>query len=185
MVWLLPHPPPVSKLERRHTGRLRKRDNLRTGKGKAGAKSYDGEKAWSSGLSLNTLCKHPFSVIGTRGKPGVHSRSHASPPPPPSYRFLDEFGHIRFYIPRGIIYWGSSSGSRGQIHSLCLRGYSHSGTGLPYRPYSLCSLAGRYDKTLCPELTLSPQSGSMNLATVQQTSLHRSRRTLHEYGIDP
>jgi hypothetical protein len=30
MIWLLPHhllPPPVSKLEQRHTGRLRKRDN--------------------------------------------------------------------------------------------------------------------------------------------------------------
>ncbi len=26
-------PPPVSKLERRHTGRLRKRDNMRTGEG--------------------------------------------------------------------------------------------------------------------------------------------------------
>ena len=44
-------PPPVSKLERWHTGRLRKRDNLLTGEGEGGkewAKSYDGEEAWSS-----------------------------------------------------------------------------------------------------------------------------------------
>ncbi len=41
-------PPPVSKLERRHTGRLRKRDNLLTGEGGGwgGVKSY--ERAWSS-----------------------------------------------------------------------------------------------------------------------------------------
>jgi hypothetical protein len=31
-----PAPSPVSKLDRRHTGRLRKRDNLLTGKGKGG-----------------------------------------------------------------------------------------------------------------------------------------------------
>jgi hypothetical protein len=30
MIWLLPHPSPVSKLDRRHTGRLWKRDNLPT-----------------------------------------------------------------------------------------------------------------------------------------------------------
>ncbi len=45
------HLSPVSKLDRRHTGRLRKRDNLLTGEGGwggGGAKSYDGEKAWSS-----------------------------------------------------------------------------------------------------------------------------------------
>jgi hypothetical protein len=42
---------PVRKLERRHTGRLRKRDNVLKGEGeegRGGAKSYDGEKAWSS-----------------------------------------------------------------------------------------------------------------------------------------
>ena len=42
-----PSPSPVSKLDRRHTGRLRKRDDLLTVKG-GGAKSDDGEKAWSS-----------------------------------------------------------------------------------------------------------------------------------------
>jgi hypothetical protein len=52
MNWLLPHPlPPVSKLHRRHTGRLRKSDNLVTGEGEGGergAKSYDSKEAWSS-----------------------------------------------------------------------------------------------------------------------------------------
>jgi hypothetical protein len=35
MIWLLAHPlpPPVSKLDRRQTGRLRKRNNLLTGEG--------------------------------------------------------------------------------------------------------------------------------------------------------
>jgi hypothetical protein len=47
---LHPSPVTVSKLDRRHTGRLRKRDNL-TGEGGGegdGAKLYDGEKALSS-----------------------------------------------------------------------------------------------------------------------------------------
>jgi hypothetical protein len=35
-------------LDRRHTGRLRKRDNLLTGEGGSRAKSYDSEKASSS-----------------------------------------------------------------------------------------------------------------------------------------
>jgi hypothetical protein len=51
IIWLLlnPLPPsPVTKLDRRHTGRLRKRDNLLTGEGGGGAKSYAGEKTWSS-----------------------------------------------------------------------------------------------------------------------------------------
>ncbi len=55
MIWLLAHPPPVSKLDRRHTGKLRKRDNLllgggrgKGGRGWARAESYDRKKAWSS-----------------------------------------------------------------------------------------------------------------------------------------
>jgi hypothetical protein len=44
----LPHPSPVSKLDLRLKGRLRKRDNLLIGRGGGGAESYDGEKAWSS-----------------------------------------------------------------------------------------------------------------------------------------
>jgi hypothetical protein len=49
MIWLLPipFPPPGIKLDRRHTGRRRKRVNLLTGEG-GGAPSCDGEKAWSS-----------------------------------------------------------------------------------------------------------------------------------------
>ncbi len=41
-----PHPP-FSKIDRRHTGRLKKRDNFLTGEGEGvegGAKSYDGKK---------------------------------------------------------------------------------------------------------------------------------------------
>jgi hypothetical protein len=45
-----PPRPPVSKLHRRHKGRLRKRDNLLTGDvgegGGRGAESYDRKKAW-------------------------------------------------------------------------------------------------------------------------------------------
>jgi hypothetical protein len=52
MIWLLGHPLPpslVSKLGRRHTGRLRKRDNLADGRGGGrGAESSDRKKAWSS-----------------------------------------------------------------------------------------------------------------------------------------
>ncbi len=54
---LAPPPPPsyrppfpVSRFDRRHTGRLRKKDDLLTGEeggGGGGAKSFDGEKAWS------------------------------------------------------------------------------------------------------------------------------------------
>jgi hypothetical protein len=45
-----PPPSPVSKLARRHAGRLRKRDSLlaREGGGGGGAESYIDEKAWSS-----------------------------------------------------------------------------------------------------------------------------------------
>jgi hypothetical protein len=56
MIWLLPTPSPlspVSELDRRHTGRLRKRDNLLTGVGEGGggeANSYAKEenRKWSS-----------------------------------------------------------------------------------------------------------------------------------------
>jgi hypothetical protein len=51
MIWLLPTPSPVSKLDRRHTDKLGKRDNLPAvegaGGGGGGARSYDGEKASS------------------------------------------------------------------------------------------------------------------------------------------
>ncbi len=57
LYYLAPPPPPphfshhYSKLDRRHTGRLRKRDSLLTGEGGGvggGAKSYDSEKVWPS-----------------------------------------------------------------------------------------------------------------------------------------
>ncbi len=47
-----PPPLPVSKLDRRHTGRLRKRDNLLTGERRKGVgeepNTCDHKKAWSS-----------------------------------------------------------------------------------------------------------------------------------------
>ncbi len=51
MIWLLAHPPPpstVSKLDRRHTGRMRKRDNLLTWKGGGEGEEPNHKKAWSS-----------------------------------------------------------------------------------------------------------------------------------------
>jgi len=47
---------------------------------------------------------------------------------------------------------------------LCLGDEVNSGIGLSYRPSSPCSLASQNDNPM-PELTLSPQSGSMNSAT--------------------
>ncbi len=54
MIWLLPHPlpSPVSKLDRRHTGRLRKRDNLLTEEGGRRRESLVFYK------SFNTLCSN-------------------------------------------------------------------------------------------------------------------------------
>jgi hypothetical protein len=43
----------------------------------------------------------------------------------------------------------------------------YSGKWLSYLPASPCSLAGRYDNFMS-ESTLSPQSGTMNLATIVQ-----------------
>jgi hypothetical protein len=44
------------------------------------------------------------------------------------------------------------------------------GIGLSYRPASLCSLAGRYDNPML-ESTLSPQSGTVNLASGSRVSV--------------
>ncbi len=52
-----------------------------------------------------------------------------------------------------------------QIHSLWMGHIVDSEIGLSYQPASLCSLAGRYDNPM-PKSTLSPQSGTMNLATL-------------------
>jgi hypothetical protein len=54
-------PSPVSKLYRRHTGRLRKRDNLLAGGGGwGGAKSDNGEKVWYS-LNHSILSAYKFT----------------------------------------------------------------------------------------------------------------------------
>ncbi len=61
-------PPPitVSKLDRRHTGRLRKRDNLLTGEGVGGgwgAESYNCQKTWSSVNHSILSGQHPLTGI--------------------------------------------------------------------------------------------------------------------------
>ncbi len=59
MIWLLLRPIPLSTRQARHTGRLRKRDNLPDGRGGGGGggdKSYDSKKPWSSTYkSFNTV----------------------------------------------------------------------------------------------------------------------------------
>ncbi len=67
MIWLLPPPSPVSEFDRRHTGRLRKRDILLRGVwgGGGGAYSYDGEKAYESFNTLWSLDKiRVFHILG-------------------------------------------------------------------------------------------------------------------------
>jgi hypothetical protein len=74
-----PPPPPftgVSKLDRRHTGRLRKRDNLRTGEGGGDgreAESYDPKKTWSS-LNQVILCAVQCTVHIDYANHKVHIR---------------------------------------------------------------------------------------------------------------
>ncbi len=68
-----PTPDPLSqvrKLDRRHTGRLRKRNNILLGDGGQGGvggdKSYDGEKAWSSvNHSIHLWLTGRFSLLPT------------------------------------------------------------------------------------------------------------------------
>ena len=67
-----PTPSPLSgrKLDRRHIGRLRKRDNLPTEGGReerGGAESYDGENAWSS-VNHSIIGKLDGRHIGRRRK---------------------------------------------------------------------------------------------------------------------
>ncbi len=79
-----PHPLKFSKLDRRHKGRLRKRDDLLTGeRGEGcggGAKSYHGEKAWSSinHLILSgyivALCDHEECVSREQREHGEKSQ---------------------------------------------------------------------------------------------------------------
>jgi hypothetical protein len=71
----LPPPSPVSKRDRQHTGRLRKRqlaDGRERGGGGGGAKSHRSEKAWSSinhsilfGYKCIVSIKLIYRVLGT------------------------------------------------------------------------------------------------------------------------
>ncbi len=63
-------------------------------------------------------------------------------------------------LPNGTLRQKSSCS---QIHSPRLGDKVESGIGLSYLPANQCSLAGRCDNPM-PELTLSPQTGTMNLA---------------------
>ncbi len=75
VVWFGSSPTPVSKLDRRHTGRLRKRDNFLTGEGGRGGwprgKSYDRKEAWSS------IIHSILSISGSKplSLPGVYVRA--------------------------------------------------------------------------------------------------------------
>jgi hypothetical protein len=79
MIWLPPtssgSPKSVSKLDRRHTGRLRKKDNLETLEGWGGAKSYDSEKAWPS-INNSILCGLYLGFLFL--SPETYSRIHRS-----------------------------------------------------------------------------------------------------------
>ncbi len=69
MIWLLPHsfPPTVRKLDRRHAGRLSKRDDLLTGEeggtGWGWSHAYDGEKAWSFVKLFNNLWRAVSEIV--------------------------------------------------------------------------------------------------------------------------
>jgi hypothetical protein len=78
------------------------------------------------------------------------------------------------------------SHSCSKIHSPWLEYIFDSGIGLSYRPASLCSLAGRYDNPV-PELTLSPQSGTMNLSTgfFADFTVQLCRRQCHSKIANP
>ena len=68
MIWLLVHPlplSPVSKLDRRHTGRLRKRDNFLKGQGTRGwarRRIIRRKKSWSS-INYTILTVSPIKII--------------------------------------------------------------------------------------------------------------------------
>jgi hypothetical protein len=79
----VPRPPsPLSpQLDRRHTGRLRKRANLLTGGGRdgRGAESYDRKKAWSSVIFNSLWCglRHTQSCPEGLGEGGEVQRHDA------------------------------------------------------------------------------------------------------------
>ncbi len=87
MIWLLPNPSPISKLDGQYTGRVRKRDNLLTGESGGGwgrGQILRPRESLVFNKSLNTLWfnPNPFGVKITfsawAGEPNF-----AMPPPPP------------------------------------------------------------------------------------------------------
>ncbi len=73
MIWLLAHPLPfshVSKLDLRHTGRLKKRDNLLTGEGREGVGEEPNHtttrKPGSLYLIQYRLLAHPLSPLSSQ-----------------------------------------------------------------------------------------------------------------------
>ncbi len=80
MIWLLAHPlppSPISKLDRRHTGRLRKRDNVLTGGWGEGEgeeqNQYDRKKAWSS-ITIKYFLEGQFNSSKSGGNKRVTER---------------------------------------------------------------------------------------------------------------
>ncbi len=66
-----PPPPPVSKLDRRHTSVKQRKTCLQEMAG-GGAKSYDSEKAWSSINNL-ILSAPPLPALGSNPPPPLHA----------------------------------------------------------------------------------------------------------------
>jgi hypothetical protein len=112
--YLCPNPSSFSKLNRRHTGRRRKRDKLlteeREGRVGGGAKSYNGEEAWSyknhSTLSVKDCLNHTVSwavrVSCTRYIvfifPFFRSQFFLTSPPPASILQILQNFSTRLYL---------------------------------------------------------------------------------------
>jgi hypothetical protein len=90
IIWLLHHPlllPLVCKLGQRHTERPRRRDNLLMEGGGSwkGAKSCDGEKAWSSTNHLILSGRHSSSSLRD-GSWQTENRGHRIASKAPGFR---------------------------------------------------------------------------------------------------
>ncbi len=79
-----PHPSPVSKLDRRHTGRLRKRDDLLTGEGRAWSRIIRPQES----LVLYLSCRKLFMLVA----PPAGSASRL--PEPQDYTPANMFSHF-------------------------------------------------------------------------------------------
>ncbi len=104
---------------------------------------------------------HKDSVCGGGGRVGFLD---LPPPPPPYYKLISQVIQQRQFcigllVPSLLTLMKLSS----QIHSPWMGDIVHSDRLLSYRHASKCSLTGLYDNPM-PEPTLSPQSGTMNLA---------------------